>query len=473
MNDTKRTKIVCTIGPASNSLETLVALGHAGMDVARLNFSHGTHADHAMVFKRLGDAGKKLGRPFGILADLQGPKIRIGDISKEGVKLVEGKQAVFSTETHLGKDDIPVTLSSLHQDVKAGEHLLFDDGLLEVIVKKVQGRRIITEVIQGGVLLPHKGLNLPGTKLRIPALSKKDRDDAKFAASLGVDFVALSFVRSAADIKDLRKLLDGCGVKGKAIRIIAKIEKPEALTNFEKILPLCDAIMVARGDLGIETNAARVPVVQKQIIAECRERAIPVIVATQMLDSMQRNPRPTRAEVSDVANAVGDHADAVMLSGETASGKFPVESVQIMSDIIRETESSRFDNLNPVDVTSPRALPEVIGATVRVLVEALGQPQIVLATASGRTAREVSAYRPEVQVHAYTFDPHVARTMRLVWGVESHLLQRKLSPDIMIKAAIVELKKKKMLKAGERIIIVTGSSKATPGSANKIEILNA
>lgn len=467
----KRTKIVCTIGPASNTLETLVKLGEAGMDVARLNFSHGTHEDHAAIYKKLGAAGKRLGQQFGILQDLQGPKIRIGDIAKTGIPFVAGKEAVFSTAPKLLAGDIPVTLPSLHKDVKPGEHLLFDDGLLEVIVRKIDGNRIKTEIIQGGTLLPHKGLNLPGTKLRIPALSVKDRDDARFGAKLGVDFVALSFVRSPNDIRDLRKLLDAQGVNGKRIRIIAKIEKPEAVDRFDEILPLCDGIMVARGDLGIETPAAKVPVIQKQIIAACREAATPVIVATQMLDSMQRNPRPTRAEVSDVANAVADHADAVMLSGETASGAYPVEAVQVMADTIRATEESSFDNLNPIDVTQPRELAEIIGATVRVLVESLHRPPIIIATASGRTAREVAAFRPETHAYAYTFDAHVARCLRLVWGVEPRLASRKASPDLMVKGAITELKSKKLLKANDQIIVVTGSPKGTPGSANRIEIM--
>jgi pyruvate kinase len=443
------------------------------MDIARLNFSHGSHEDHEKVFKRLNVVGRKLGRPFGILQDLQGPKIRIGDIAKEGVKLVAGREAIFTTAANPVEGDIPVTLPTLHRDVKSGEHLLFDDGLLEAKVVRIQGNRIHTEVVQGGVLLPHKGLNLPGTTLRIPALSAKDRSDAIFGTKLGVDFVALSFVRSPDDIRDLRRLLDQQGAAGKAIRIVAKIEKGEAVERFDEILPLCDGVMVARGDLGIETPASQVPVVQKQIIAACRERAVPVIVATQMLDSMQHNPRPTRAEVSDVANAVADHADAVMLSGETASGKYPVECVRVMADTIRVTEDSVFDNLNPIDVTTPRDLPEVIGATVRVLVEALKKPPVLVATATGRTAREVAAFRPETPIYAYTFDPHVARTMRLVWGVEPSLATRKASPDLMVKSALQALRGSRKIAAGQHVVVVTGSPKGIPGSANRIEIVRA
>ena len=467
----KRTKIICTIGPATNRLETLVQLGEAGMDVARLNFSHGTHADHATVYRRLQAAGRKLGKPFGVLHDLQGPKIRVGSLPKEGVRLTDGTQAIFSTAAKSLGEDIPVTLASLHTDAKVGEHFLLDDGLLEVEVTRIEGRRIHTEVIHGGVLLSHKGLNLPGTNLHIPALSEKDIDDALFGVKMKADFMALSFVRSPEDVQKLRRLLDRQGPDGRAIRIVAKIEKREAIERFEEILPLCDAIMIARGDLGIETPASHVPVVQKQLIAECRSAGIPVIVATQMLDSMQRNPRPTRAEVSDVANAVADHADAVMLSGETASGAFPLEAVRMMSETIRVTENSSFDNLNPIDMTAPRDLPAVIGATVRVLVEALHRPPVVIATATGRTAREIAAFRPETPIYAYTSDAHVARTLRLVWGVEPRVLSHKKMPEMMIQSAIAELRRLKKIEQGQQVIAITGSPDGTPGSANKIEII--
>ena len=411
---------MCTIGPASHDVSTMVALGKAGMDVARLNFSHGTHADHRQLYSRLQQAGKKLGRPFTILQDLQGPKIRVGNLPKEGVKLVAGKSAVFSTSTFPKPGDIPVTLHRLHHDVQVGEHLLFDDGLLEVIVRKVDGSRIVTEVITGGVLLSHKGLNLPGTSLHIPALSKKDRDDAVFGASLGVDFVALSFVRSAEDVKGLRKLLLSTR-GGKMTRIIAKIEKREALENFGKILPLIDAVMVARGDLGIETPAAQVPVVQKQLIDACRELGKPVIVATQMLDSMQRNPRPTRAEISDVANAVADHADAVMLSGETASGQYPVEAVSIMSETIRNMEATSYDDLNPLRIPFPTDEVHGCSLSARLLVDALRlQHVVVMGTES--MAMALSSFRPEVQIHAIAKDARQARQWQLSWGICSHVL---------------------------------------------------
>ncbi|MBU1032702.1 MAG: pyruvate kinase [Patescibacteria group bacterium] len=464
----KRTKIVCTLGPASRDVTTLFKMGKAGMDVARLNFSHGTHEDHARMVRHLNLVGKRLGRPFGILLDLQGPKIRVGDLPEKGVKLVAGEKAIFATGTDILPDDIPVTLQTLHQDVEKGERILMDDGLLEVLVERVQGRRIFTKVIQGGDLTSHKGMNLPSTKLRLSALSAKDKEDAEFGVKLGVDYIALSFVRSAQDVRDLRRLLDRKGAKGKKIRIIVKIEKQEAVDNFEEIVRVVDGVMIARGDLGIETPASKVPVVQKQLIDMCRERAIPTIVATQMLDSMIRNPRPTRAEVSDVANAVIDHADAVMLSGESAAGKYPVEAVKIMAETIVNTEESRFDDVKNVDVGESKDVPEVIGATTRVIVEALGKPSVVVATASGDTARDVSAFRPEVPIYALTFDDHVQRTLRLIWGVEPYLLAKKSTPEKMVEQGIKLLRVQRKLKRGERVVIVSGASESE--SASKIEI---
>lgn len=466
----KRTKIVCTLGPASHDLTTLFQMGKAGMDVARLNFSHGKPEEHARLVKRINVVGKRLGRPFGVLQDLQGPKIRVGDLPPEGIKLVEGKNAVFATGADLLPGDIPVTLQTLHQDVMAGEKILLDDGLFEVRVERVQGRRIFVKIIQGGILLSHKGLNLPGTKLRLPALSDKDKKDAAYGVKLGVDYMALSFARRAQDVRDLRRLLDCHGANGKSIKIIVKVEKQEAVDCFDEILSLVDGVMIARGDLGIETPAEKVPVVQKQLISACRERGVPVIVATQMLDSMIRNPRPTRAEVSDVANAVVDHADAVMLSGETASGVYPVEAVRVMAETIEATEQSRFDDLSPVDLTVTRDVPEVIGATVRVIVEALGRPPVVVATASGRTAREVSIFRPEAPIYALTYDPHVQRSLRLIWGVEPFLLPKKKTPEQMVKEGIEMLVRSRRLKSRDRVVIVTGSPSGEPGSANKIEI---
>jgi pyruvate kinase len=466
-----RTKIVCTIGPASRDVNTLFKMGQAGMDVARLNFSHGTHEDHRGIVKHLSLVGKRLGKPFAVLQDLQGPKIRVGDLPKEGVKLVTGRPAVFATGSNIASGDIPVTLDSLHQDVKKGERLLLDDGLLEVVVERIEGRRVFTEVVQGGLLTSHKGLNLPGTKLKLPALSDKDRADTLFGVSLGVDFIALSFVRSPDDVKDLRRLLDRKGVAGRRIKIVVKIEKQEAVDRFEEILPLADAVMVARGDLGIETPAASVPVVQKQLIASSRAAGRPVIVATQMLDSMIRNPRPTRAEVSDVANAVTDHADAVMLSGESAAGAYPVEAVRVMSETIRVTEASRFDDVNLVDLTAPKDVDEAVGATVRMLVEALGRPPVVVLTDDGRAALDVSIFRPEVPIHALVMDAQLERSLRLVWGVEPMIVAKKKNVDAMLKAGLDALHRHKHLKRGQRVILVSGTQETRRAGMVRVEVI--
>lgn len=465
----KRTKIVCTIGPASDTLQKMVQLGTAGMDVARMNFSHGTHEAHARNLKRLRQAGLRLGRPFAILQDLQGPKIRVGKLG-DGVLLAPGKEAIFSTAPQPAEGDIPVTLPNLHRDVKRGAIFLLDDGLLECRVLRVQDRRIRTEVVHGGMLLSNKGLNLPGTNLSIPALSDKDKADALWGVKSGVDYMALSFVRSAKDVQDLRRMLQK-SKNGKAIKIIGKIEKQEAIDHFEEILALLDGVMVARGDLGIETDATNVPVLQKQLIRRCREKGVPVIVATQMLDSMQRNPRPTRAEVSDVANAVADHADAVMLSGETASGDYPVESVRVMADTIRATERSRFDDLSTAELTEGnRGIPELVGASARLVSDALGHAPIVVLSDSGRTAREVSSFRPEAPIHVVTPVDTTARQARLLWGVtpwKVPSIPKKI--DTRADHAVAFLRRQKIFKPGTRVIVVSGAGK--PGTANKMEIV--
>lgn len=481
----KRTNIICTIGPATESVAGMVQLGTAGMDVARLNFSHGTHEWHTRALGRLRQASRRVGVPFGILQDLQGPKIRVGDLPHEGVVLQAGREVVFTTSATPAPGDITVTLPELHRDVKRGASILLDDGLLECEVRRVEGRRIHCEVVHGGRLLSHKGLNLPGTNLKISALSDKDRADAAWGIKAGVDFMALSFVRNAADVKDLRRLL-ARSAAGRRIQIIAKIEKQEALDRFDEILPLVDAIMVARGDLGVETSQARVPIVQKQLVAACRAQGTPVIVATQFLDSMQKNPRPTRAEVSDIATAVADRADAVMLSGETASGRYPIEAVRVMADTIRATEaspeayaSSAGENgeQGPALSGSRRRLPsqgaqdvpELLGAAVKLVSDALGRAPIVVLTTSGRTAREVAAFRPAAAIHAMTSDPIVEHQCQLLWGVKPWLISRAKRPELRLQQAIALLRRHKAFPAGTRIVAVSGAGK--PGSANKMEIV--
>jgi pyruvate kinase len=442
----KRTKIVATIGPSSASPDIFRRLVEAGVDVARLNFSHGTHEQHAELFKTVRGVERRVGRPVAALQDLQGPKIRVGDLPKEGVMLEAGKKAVF-TVARPAAGEIPVTLKTLAKDVKVGARLLLDDGLLEVVVRRVDGPRVVTEVVHGGKLTSHKGLNLPGTSLRIPALSSKDRADAVFGAALGVDFVALSFVRSADDVKQLRRLLDAKS-PSRRIPIVAKIEKPEGVENFGEILPTVDAVMVARGDLGIEIPAERVPVVQKQIVSACRERGIPVIVATQMLDSMQRNPRATRAEISDVANAVMDHADAVMLSGETATGAYPVQAVQVMADTVRAMEASVFDDLNPFRFALPPGERQPIGAAVRMLSDALGKVPVGVDGRDPAFVGGIAAMRPEGAMAISVPNAYLARRYALVWGAHPVIAE---DPE-------AALRKAKMWKKGQEAVTVERES---------------
>lgn len=450
----KRTKIICTIGPATETMPMILALIKNGMNSARLNFSHGTHASHKMMIKNIRAAAEKSKKIIGIIADLQGPKIRIGDLGKETVELKNGGTVVLTTGKALGKK-LPVTYSGLHRDVKSGERLLLDDGLLELRVERVAGGDVFCKVINGGKLLSHKGINLPDSKIRLSSLTKKDKDDLAFAMGESVDYVAISFVRSAKDVKELAGLINKNAkkLKVKKPRIIVKIEKGEALQNFPEILALADAVMVARGDLAVETPAEDVPLRQKEIIALCRQAAKPVIVATQMLDSMIRNPRPTRAEVSDVANAVMDNADAVMLSGESASGKYPKEAVAMMNRIILETEESPYDDVTVGAAGAGEG--EVLGKSVNILVREGGAEQVV-DLSEGDLYRYISKWRPEADV----FVKIDGRDLypNLFWGITPFVFE-----DGDPRKAIARLKKQEFLK-NKKFILVS--------EKNKMEIIN-
>ena len=325
----KRTKIVCTIGPASEKASTLTSMMKAGMDVARLNFSHGTYLQHRNLYRTIRSVATKLGRPISIIGDLQGPKIRLGILPKEGVVLRSGEEVLFTTATDQYKNGIiPVTYDQLHKDVKVGERLLIDDGLIEAHVLEVKGKTIRVRIVNGSLVTSHKGMNFPDSKLNVSALTNKDKEDLLFMVPLGVDWVVLSFVTSPEDVKTLRRLIKKAAKPGQVLpRILAKIEKHEGIDRFDEILEVVDGVMIGRGDLGVEIPPEDVPVHQIEIIEKCRLNGKPVIVATQMLESMKEHPRPTRAEVSDVANAVFDHTDAVMLSAETATGKYPVKAM--------------------------------------------------------------------------------------------------------------------------------------------------
>lgn len=440
----KRTKIVCTIGPASEEIESLVALTEAGMNVCRLNFSHGTHENHAELIRRIRQVRELTGEPLSILQDLQGPKIRVGDLPKEGVELVAGKTVVFTSGEGDVPKTIPVTYPDLHEDVKPGQRLLLDDGLLEVTVKSVKGQDVTCEVVTGGKLTSHKGLNLPETETKISAITDKDKEDLAFGVAQGVDWIALSFVRSAEDIRSLRALIEAeerklAKPRELPIGIIAKIEKPQAVERMDEIIAEVDGIMVARGDLGIELPAEKVPVIQKDLIKKCLAAGKPVIVATQMLDSMIRNPRATRAEVSDIANAVIDHADATMLSGETASGSHPVEAVKTMAATIAETEKSSYDDL-PIQTRVKHAKQEAVTNVASILARVVDTKAILVASMDGAAARLVSRYRPEVPIYLATPSEHVAHRLNLSWGVRPIILAgAKTIPDLL-QGGVAELK---------------------------------
>jgi pyruvate kinase len=478
MRTDKRTKIVCTIGPASANEEILRAMVEAGMNVARLNFSHGTHESHAELIALIRRVAEELNHPVAIMADLQGPKIRVGKLPDEGVTLERGGEFVVSTAEDPALPRVGTTYKLLHKDVAPGDRLLLDDGLMEVKVTRVEGQDIVCEVIHGGLLTSHKGINLPTATLSIPAITEKDEADMRFAVEHGVDLMALSFVRNAKEVYDLRYMIKEHEATLPAerlsefpIRLITKIEKHEAVANIKEIIEATDGIMVARGDLGIEMPAEEVPLIQKRIIDACREAAKPVIVATQMLDSMIRNPRPTRAEVSDVANAVIDHTDAVMLSGESASGKFPVESVTMMATIIRETEQSKYDDVDlkrrrMVNTTTEESVTE-IGS---ILATEVGARLVLAASISGDAGRLVSRYRPSLPIFVACDEDRVQRQLNLSWGVMPFILPRCRIVEELVDRSVGYLKKNEYVAKADKIVVIAGEPVGVTGGANLVEL---
>ncbi len=471
----KRTKIVCTIGPAAASPEKLGELMDAGMNIARLNFSHGTYVDHKLMMSRIRKEAAKRNIPIGILQDLQGPKIRVGEIDKKGIELKSGQSIILTTSKKPAKDKIPVTYINLHKDAEAGQRILMDDGLMDMKVLKVVGRDVHCVVGTGGTLLPHKGINLPETNVSASSLSDKDKKDAFFGVQNDVDFIALSFVRSAKDIIDLRYLIKKYEKQLKKkpssdIRIIAKIEKREAVERIDDIIEATDGIMVARGDLGIETPAEDVPLVQKMLIDKARAAAKPVIVATQMLDSMIRNPRPTRAEVSDVANAVIDHTDAIMLSGETATGKYPIETVATMARISSRTEASKFDDVPPPKIQMYETEEDAMSSVGTILARSTDAKLILVASLSGSAGRIVSRYRPELPIFVSTNKDRVYRQLNASWGVVPFLLPTCASIEELIERATAYLLQNKYVKKSDNIIVIAGEPVGVSGHINFVEI---
>ncbi|MEO7195132.1 MAG: pyruvate kinase [Pseudonocardiaceae bacterium] len=463
----RRAKIVCTIGPATATREKIWELVRAGMDVARLNFSHGTHADHARVYSMVREASDEAGRAVGILADLQGPKIRLGRFAAGPVEWRTGDVVRVTVENVVGTHDrVSTSYAGLAKDAREGDRLLIDDGKVALLVRKTEDTDVVCEVLEGGPVSDHKGLSLPGMGVSLPALSVKDIADLEFALRLRVDMVALSFVRSPADIDLVHRTMDE--VPGGRLPVIAKVEKPEAVDNLEAIVLAFDGVMVARGDLGVELPLEHVPLVQKRAVQVARENAKPIIVATQMLESMISNARPTRAEASDVANAVLDGADAVMLSGETGVGRYPIESVEMMSRIVEAVEvgSPHVPPLNHV----PRTKRGVLSYAARDIGERLDAKALVAFTQSGDTVRRLARLHTHLPLLAFTPEPQVRNQLALTWGTETFLVPQVDSTDAMVRQVDQAMLSIGRYQPGDLVVIVAGSPPATVGSTNLVRV---
>lgn len=475
----RRTKIVCTIGPATNSEEQIERLMRAGMNVARLNFSHGTQQDHALVIERVRSISARLGYSIALLQDLQGPKIRTGALQgAQPVRLVDGAKVTITTRDVLGTADlISTTYKALPNDVKVGDRILLDDGLLELRVLSYDETDVVCEVVHGGLLKEHKGINLPGVAVSAPALTEKDRDDLKFGVMHGVDFVALSFVRRPEDVREAKQLirqhqLELAGKKTAAplvpIPLIAKLEKPEAIAHLDEILEAVDGVMVARGDLGVEMAPEKVPLIQKRIIARCNDLGLPVITATQMLESMIINPSPTRAETSDVANSILDGTDAVMLSAETATGAYPIEAVQMMVRIALETEAGNKTARQPQCKRLTQA--HAVSHAARALSEEASVQAIVVFTRSGNSAHLISKDRPRTPILAYTPSERVYHQLALWWGVWPYYIALQGTTEELIAVVDQRLRDDKLVQRGENVVIMGGLPIASQARTNFVKL---
>jgi pyruvate kinase len=462
-----RTKIVATLGPASNFPEVLKQLVQAGMSVARLNFSHGSYDDHARTVSLLRSISEELDTPVTILQDLQGPKIRVGQLPNGAISLIEGESLTLVpvAEFKNQPDTVSIDYPYLAEEAKLGAQVLLDDGLLELKIEAIAPPAVRCQIIKGGILKSRKGVNLPSLKLRLPSLTEKDIRDLDFGISQGVDWISLSFVRRAEDIYALKQLL---AAKGADIPVIAKIEKPQAIANLEAILDECDGLMVARGDLGVEMSPEKVPMLQKKIIRMCNRKGIPVITATQMLDSMIQNPRPTRAEANDVANAIIDGTDAVMLSGESAVGAFPVQAVQMMARIAQEVEKDlKFVNHPPDETDETHAVSEALNTIDQIL----DLRCIAAFTSSGYTARLVSSERTKAPIVALTPNVKVYHRLNLIWGVKPLLLDHQVeSFEDLVKQVETDLLQHDFAAPGDRILIVGGIPTQRSGGTNFLKI---
>ncbi len=469
----RRTKIVCTLGPSSSDTETIGRLIDAGMDVARLNFSHGSHDDHRILIDRVRAAAADRGIVVPILQDLQGPKIRIGNVKHGGVLLHEGAEFVLTSEPMaIGKAKrVHIDHPAIGNDAKVGGRILLDDGLIELEVVATSEHEIVTRVVVGGTLRSRKGVNLPNMQLNTSSLTKKDERDLEVGLEMGVDFVALSFVRSERDVADL---VNRIRASGKQVGVIAKIEKPEAVDDLDEILIEADGIMVARGDLGIEMPLAQVPLTQKMIVNRCLQEAKPVITATHMLESMIQSPRPTRAEASDVANAVLDGTDAVMLSGETAVGKYPVRAVEVMDEIIRAAEEQYGRYHEPFSLQEGRDTPpqvtNAISHTATLLAESVGAAAIVCLTHSGATARSIARHRPSQPLYAFTDNARVVARLGLLWGTKGFHIPFQADTDAGVRQVHRVLLEGGLVSSGEKIVITAGIPLPRMGQTNMVHV---
>jgi pyruvate kinase len=464
----RRAKIVCTLGPATTSQEQITALISAGMDIARLNMSHGNHGDHLVRYNHVRAGSDATGRGVGILADLQGPKIRLGEFPGGPVRLAAGDEFVITTEDIPGDaHEASTTYEGLADDVRVGNRILIDDGNVQLDVTGVSGSRVHLRVVVGGKISDHKGINLPGINVSAPALPEKDEHDLRWALATGVDMVAMSFVRTPDDAQLARKIMQDMGRPG--VPLIAKIEKPEAVRFLPEIVDAFDGIMVARGDLGVELPLEQVPAVQAEAIKLARERARPVIVATQMLESMINSPRPTRAEVSDVAGAVAQGADAVMLSAESSVGAYPIETVATMSRIVTAAEESSLHSEHHLT----RRPTTTGGAIARATVEVgaiIGAKALVAFTLTGETARRLARYRSPIPLLAFTTDPATRSQLALTWGVETFIVPEVRHTDDMVHEVDTALIRMNRCAIGDKIVIVAGSPPGSPGKTNALRV---
>jgi pyruvate kinase len=462
----RRTKIVATIGPASETPERLRALVAAGMDAARLNMSHGTHEEHARRVQAIREAEAESGRPIALIADLQGPKLRVGDLD-EPLLLERGEDVVVCAEDQRTDNELPIAPAVVGEVLKPGHDVLIDDGLVRLRVEEVASGRARCQVVVGGRVSSHKGVNLPGVPIPIPSITRKDSVDLEFALGLGVDFVALSFVRSAADVRDLRSLIEQAGSHA---HVIAKIEKAEAIDVLDDLLAETDVVMVARGDLGVEIGAASVPLLQKRIILKSLERGKPVITATQMLESMTESPEPTRAEASDVANAILDGTSAVMLSGETAVGDYPVEAVAYMDRIARAIEPSMGYRHEIPEAGQNPTIGGAMSNAACDIAEALRAAAILVPTFSGATASAVARLRPRRPIVALTHIDWARRQMALEWGVTPVHIHEAPDVEELWEVSVSAAREAGIVEPGDRVVITAGTAVNIPGSTNVIKV---